>query len=294
MEDYGIWVDAAADLDRERMFGETVDILPMEYVQGAARRKSVGGESAAELHAFYDRLRGGAVMRTSQIAPEQYRVHLGPVMDREGVLYLALSGGLTKTAESAQFAKTGLMRDHDHAIEVVDTLCASGGIGLLAEKALENRRRGMSLKENAASVREWAGRICQCFMVGDLMYLKRGGRVSAASAVMGTVMGIRPILVVDPEGRLTTVGRIRGQKAALRELLRFYDTAHDMPDEKRVFIVHGDVPDIAEDLKRRLLENDPSLQISISPLCPVIGAHTGPGLIGFGFFGDRGSLTRGD
>ena len=292
MEDYSIWVDAAADLDRERFGGETVNVLPMEYAQGETRKDSFCGETAEELHAFYDLQRNGAVTRTSQVTPTQYRELLGPVMDREGVLYLALSGALTKTAESAQLAQAKLMRDHDHRIEVVDTLCATGGIGFLAEKALENRRRGMSLSENAASVREWTGRICQCFMVEDLMYLMRGGRVSAASAVMGTVMGIRPILMIDPEGRLATVGRIRGQKAAVRELLRLYTAVHDMPEEKRVFIVHGDEPETAEDLKKRFLEADPSLEISVRPLCPVIGAHTGPGMIGLIFYGDRKALMQ--
>lgn len=286
MENYSIWVDASADLDMERIGGQ-VRVLPMEYTQGDARKDSFSAETDAERHAFYDIQRGGAVTHTSQIAPMQYREQLGPVMDREGVLYLALSGSLTQTVDSALSAREKLLRDHVHSIQIVDTLSATGGIGLLAEIALENRARGMSLEENAASVREWAGRVCHCFMVEDLMYLMRGGRVSAATAVMGTVMGIRPILVIDREGRLITVGRIRGQKAAEKELLRFFGSAREQSSGRRVFIVHGDAPEAAAEMRSRLLDADPALEISVRPLCPVIGAHTGPGMLGVIFFGSR-------
>ncbi len=294
MSDYSIWVDASADIDRECLNGASLGVLPMEYTLDGARKAAAGDEAPEAFRAFYDAQRNGAVTHTSQISPGLYREYFGPVMEKESVLYLSLSSGLTKTVDSACMAAMKLQRDHGTKIEVVDSLSATGGIGLLAEKAVENRESGMTLEQNAASLREWAGKVCHCFMAEDLMFLKRGGRISAATAVMGTMMGIKPILVIDASGRLTAVERKRGHKAAVRDILRLYQTARDPELQKRAFIVHGDAPELAENLREHLAQTVPGIRISVRPLCPIIGAHTGPGMVGLVFFGDREKLRPGE
>ena len=242
MENYVIYTDTSADVSKEFLRDNELFFVPMTYTLGEEERVCCGMEDEDLLKKFYDGQRAGDLTHTSQITPQQYidtfEKHLA---QGESVIYLSLSSGLTKTFDSVRIAKMDMDEKYpDAKIYPVDTLSATGGMGLLAELAVKNKKSGMSAAENAANLEEMSHKVCHIFMVEDLMYLKRGGRISATTAVVGTVMNIKPILVIDQEGRLITVAKKRGEKLALRELMTRYLDSRDTRYGNHVYITHAD------------------------------------------------------
>jgi DegV family protein with EDD domain len=173
----------------------------------------------------------------------------------------------------------------DAEIEVVDSLGATGGMGLMVESACRNKKHGMSLKENADWLRKHALNVNYWFKVEDLMYLSRGGRVSAASAVVGTALNIKPILTINKEGKLETIDKKRGNKLAVKDMLERFESKYDENITKTVYISCADCKDVAEELRTTLLEKYPRLEVKITMLSPIIGAHTGPDMIALIHYG---------
>jgi DegV family protein with EDD domain len=167
----------------------------------------------------------------------------------------------------------------------VDSLGATGGMGLMVESACRNKKRGMSLKENAEWLRSHALNVNYWFKVEDLMYLNRGGRVSAASAVVGTALNIKPILTINKEGKLETIEKKRGNKLAIRDMLDHFENKYDENITKTVYISCADCKDEAEELRITLLDRHPRLDIKITMLSPIIGAHTGPDMLALIHYG---------
>ncbi len=286
---YVIYTDASADVDKKFFQEKGVHMVPMGYTIGEEERICQDLESEETLKQFYDIQRDGMVTRTSQIVPQKYIEIFEPVL-KEGkdVLYLPLSSGLTKTVDSANLAKQELAEMvPDGVFLPVDTLAATAGMGLLVEKAVENMEKGMTLEENAKWLEENRQRTCHWFMVEDLMYLKRGGRIPATTAVLGTALNIKPILKVDDEGKLITIDKKRGEKMAVKNLLDRYMESRDSQMGDRVYIVHGDCPGRADLLEKKILEVNPAAKITKMYLSPIIGAHTGPGMIALIHFGKR-------
>lgn len=288
MNDYLIYTDASADIDPAFIERYDIRFVPMHYTVGEEERLCVSLESADFLKKFYDSQRAGKETHTSQITPHAYIETFAPLLQEgKSVLYLSLSGGLTKTYESVCLAAAELAEEYAEVkVLAVDSLCATGGMGLLLEAAAQNREAGLSIEENAAWLNDNRLKAAHWFMVDDLMYLKRGGRIPATTAVLGTALNIKPILKIDDEGKLVTLEKKRGYKLALRELANKYLTTRD-ESRNRVYIVHGDCPDKADELERMLLEINPRAEITKMMLCPIIGAHTGPGMLAAIFFGDR-------
>ena len=282
MENYLIYCDTAADLDEEVIRQADIRFIPMEYSLGDEMRVCMRPESPEILKQFYNGQRGGDLTRTSQISPEKYVYQLSPVL-REGrdVLYLALSSGLSSTYQSAALAAAELKEKFpEHSFVPVDTLSATGGMDVICERAIRNRAAGMSIEENAADLRDLCGRVAAWFFVDDLQYLKRGGRVSAATAAVGTILQMKPILRITPDGKLETIGKERGGKAALKELLRRF-TANDRPGTGDViYVVDADNREQAEQLAEAIRAIRPDAEIRHATVSPIIGAHTGPGLVG--------------
>ena len=287
MKDYVIFLDASADYVPELCTREDIRIVPMSFTAGGASHTSDGPAEGDFLRWFYNGQRKGELTQTSQITPQQYVDVFSPVLaEGKPILYLALSSGLTNTVNSALVAAADLAEAFPETpLRVVDTLCATGGMGLLAERAAAYRQEGLSLEENALRLEADRQLLRHTFMVEDLMYLKRGGRISAATAVAGTILGIHPILVIDPEGRLIVVSKKRGEKQALSEMVSRYARERDPAQGDRVFIVHADAPVRAAQLADALRKENPGAEISTSYLCPVIGAHTGPGMCAAIYFG---------
>lgn len=284
---YEIFADMSIDVDVEFLKKNEVAFIPMEYMIGEENRHCDRPESDEALHTYYDRLREKIPTRTSQISPYHYIEVFKPYVEaKKPLVYLCLSSGLSNTYESALMAVKTLSEDYDDVqIEVVDTLGATGGMGLLLESACKNRDAGMSLKENADWLRANVKKVNYWFKVEDLMYLMRGGRVSATTAVVGTALNIKPVLTIKLDGRLDTVAKKRGTKLAIKYMLEQFERNFDGNTENSVYISCSDCKDEAEKLKATLLEKNPALKIHVTMLSPIIGAHTGPDMIALIYYG---------
>lgn len=288
MNDYLIYTDASADIAPEIVSKYDIRFVAMNYTVGAEERLCASLETPEFLKSFYDAQRAGKETHTSQITPHFYTETFAPLLAAgQSVLYLSLSSGLTKTFDSVNLAAAELAEEYSrNKVVAVDSLCATGGMGLLLEAAAHNREAGLSIDENAAWLNEHRQDVVHWFMVDDLMYLKRGGRIPATTAVLGTALNIKPLLKIDGEGHLITLEKKRGYKLALKELSGKYAAARDL-SHHRVYIVHGDCPDHADELEKLVLAVNPQAEITKMLLCPIIGAHTGPGMAAVIFFGNR-------
>ncbi len=287
MNDYIICMDASGDLIREVAADNGIEFVPMEYSLGEEMRTSQGCESEEQLKKFYDGQRNGDLTKTSQISPYMYESYFKPFLEKgKSVLYFCLSSGLSSTYQSAMLAAESLKEEYPQAeVYPVDTLAATGGIGLLVEKAVENRKAGMSVRDNLEAVRAVIPKLRHYFMVQDLMYLKRGGRVGAATAIVGSALNIRPMLVVNEEGKLETVDKKRGSKAAMSSLLTFFKENYNPEVDTKIYICDSDTPELAQGLADRIKEAAPEAVIRRTMLSPIIGAHTGPGMVAVILFG---------
>lgn len=285
---YLIYSDVSLDVDMEFAKANDLRFIPMEYMLGEDVFNCTEPESNETMHNYYEKLRKKVPTKTSQITPQHYYDIFEPlVKEGNALIYLCLSSGLSDTFSSANVARNMILDDYPEAkIEIVDSYGATGGQGILAECAINNRNAGMSLEDNAAWLRENALKIQYWFKVEDLMYLMRGGRVSAATAIAGTVLGIKPILTINNQGKLDTIDKKRGNKLAMKNLIERFEATFDPNLGKLVYISCADCLEDAENLKKQLLELHPDLTIRTTMLSPIIGAHTGPDMIALIHFGN--------
>ena len=286
---YLIFTDVSTDIDKE--FAKTNDVryVPMEYTLGEDIFYCVEPENDEMMHNYYDKLRNKIKTQTTQITPNKYMDVFEPLI-KEGndILYISLSSGLSSTYDSAQMAAKMLKEDYPNAnIEVVDSYGATGGMGLLVESAVENKNNGMTLAENAQWLRDNALDVNFWFKVEDLMYLMRGGRVSATSAIVGTALSIKPILAIDANGKLITVDKKRGNKQAMKSLIEKFKESFNPELSKSVYISCADCMDDANALKEMVLAERPEADVKITMLSPIIGAHTGPDMISLIYYGEK-------
>ncbi len=277
---YTILIDASADLASGFAGRENIHVIPMGYTLGEEPRVYACEEDPSALMEMYNGQRQGMSTTTTQISPQNYLDAFLPYAQREEpVLYLCLSGGLSGTYASSLVAARDIEEEYPQAkIRCVDSRGATVGIGLLAELAAANRAAGMTLEENARWLEENRLRIMHWFMVEDLGFLKRGGRISPATAVVGTALNIKPILKIAGDGTLTNFAKVRGSRAARKRLSELYRETGLGGDGERILIAHADNPAGAEELKQDLLEINPKANITVSLLGPVIGCHVGPGM----------------
>lgn len=281
MEKYVIVMDVSGDISEDFAAKMGIKFVPMQYSLGDEMRTSYGIESADVLKKFYDGQRNGDLTKTSQITPYMYEEFFTPIME-EGysVLYMSLSSGLSATYNSACLAKQILKEKFPNLdLYPVDTLAATGGIGLLAERAVQNKEKGMPIEDNYNDIINIRPKLRHWLLVQDLMYLKRGGRVSATKAVFGSMLNIKPILKLDEVGKLQTIEKKRGNKAAVKQLFDYFVESYNPATGNTVYICDGDCRDLANDLANMIKEKYPEVIIKQTTLCPIIGAHTGPGLV---------------
>ncbi|MBR2570609.1 MAG: DegV family protein [Clostridia bacterium] len=293
---YAIFVDTSADIDKTVLQDNEAELVPMEYTVGEDMRTCRQMEDEDLLRRFYEGQRHGDLTHTSQVTPAAYAEAFEPALKAgRDVLYIALSSGLTHTMDSCMLAIRDLKKKYpDATVYPVDSLGGTGGMGLLTERAFANRKSGMTVQENQQDLLAARHRICHIFMVEDLMYLKRGGRVSATTAVIGTMLNVKPILVIDEEGKLITVAKKRGVKSAQREILKRFEETFDPSIGKRVYVLHADCADHARELADLLCKNPSNPEIVMMMLGPILGAHVGPGMFAAAFFGDRHAICRSD
>lgn len=289
MQDYIIVTDSSADLDVQLVEETGVEVLPLSFLMEEKSYQNYPDNREMDPHAFYEKLRAGSTATTSAVNVGQYIDFCVPHLEAgRDVLILAFSSGLSATCRSAQLAAEELTEKYpDRKILVVDTLCASLGQGLLVWLAAREKQAGKSIEE----VRDWAEEnklhLAHWFTVDDLMHLKRGGRVSAATALVGTMLSIKPVMHVDDEGHLIKVGTARGRKASLMALVDRMEKSAVDPEHQTVFISHGDCLEdaqfVADEIARRFGITD----IRINHVGPVIGAHSGPGTVALFFLASQ-------
>ena len=287
MSDFVIVTDSSADLPADLVRELGVEVLPLSFtIQGKTYRNYPDGREMAP-GAFYQLLRSGGMATTSAVNVADYTAALEPLLQEgKDVLLLVFSSGLSATYQSSVIAVEELREKyHDRKLFTVDTLCASLGQGLLVWHAVEQKRKGASIE----AVRDWVEEnklhLCHWFTVDDLHFLKRGGRISAATAVVGSMLSIKPVLHVDDEGHLINVGKARGRAASLTALVdKMEETAIDVDT---VFISHGDCLADAEKVKAMVEERFGTQKVVINHIGPVIGAHAGPGTLALFFLGTQ-------
>lgn len=238
---------------------------------------------------FYDRMREGGIAKTAAINPEGFEKAFEEILKQgQDILYLGFSSGLSTTFHSAQIAAEELRERYpDRKILTVDTLAASAGQGLLLYLVSRQKEQGASIEDAAAYAEELRPRLCHWFTVNDLVYLKRGGRVSPTVAFVGNLLGIKPVLHVDDEGHLVSVSKARGRKAAVAALAEKYGELAATPGQGPIYISHSDCVEDAETLKAQLqAEYGAGVEI-ITDVGPVIGAHSGPGTLALFFVGTQ-------
>ena len=287
MGTYRIVTDSTTDLTPELIQELDVQVIPLCYMMGGKTYHNIPGGGEMTDKEFYAKLRAGSMSTTTQVNSEEFLHVFTPLLEAgQDVLYIAFSSGLSGTYQSAVLAREELkQRFPDRRLEVFDSLCASMGEGLLVYHAAKLRQAGKSLDEVLAWLKENVLNVCHWFTVDDLNHLKRGGRVSTATALVGTMLGIKPVLHVDDEGHLIPVSKVRGRKQSLDALVRrMEDTVLD-PANQMVFISHGDCLEDAQYVERQIREKLGVQQVKLGFIGPVIGAHSGPGTVALFFLG---------
>lgn len=286
-ERYIISCNNTADLPPEFLETNALPVACLGY--------SIGGESyngrdaVLEPKAFYALMREGKETKTFQVNPDGAKELLEPLVQQGyDVLHLAFSSGLSGTFSSMKIAAEELREKYpERRVVVVDTLCASMGEGLMVYKALQMKSGGASLDEVKNWVEENKLRLCHYFTVDDLNHLYRGGRVSKTAAVVGTMLGIKPVLHVDNEGKLIPVTKIRGRKQSIAKLVDYMEELTKGVQNDTFFISHGDCADEAEYLAKLIEERLGIQNHMISFVGPTIGSHSGPGTLALFFFGEK-------
>lgn len=286
MNEFVISTDSTTDLPREFLKEKQVPFASLSYMIEGNTYLDGEGFTSKE---FYDKIREGAMPTTSQVNPEQAKALFEPIL-KEGkdILHIAFTSGLSGTYQSCKIAADELLEEYpDRKIAVIDSLCAASGVGLLLYKVIELKEQGKSFEELVAWAEENKLRVCHDFTVDDLMHLHRGGRVSKTSAVLGTIIKVKPILHVSDEGKLVMLGKERGRKKSLQALIERMAEKSEGVSNDIAIITHGDSQEDAEYVKRLMEERFGISKILIHPLGTVIGSHTGSGVIGIFYMGNR-------
>ena len=280
MNEYKIFIDLSADIEGSFVKENDIEFIPMEYKIGEETKVSVFVESDEVMKKFYQAMKDGKVTATSQITPFKYVDYFTPFCEKNiNILYLPLSSGLSQTYSSALLAKDELKDKYPNVkIEIVDTLSATSGIALLARIALDNKNKGLSIEDNAKILADIVKRTSVNFFVEDLKYLKRGGRIKASTAFIAGALNIKPVLIINKEGKLETIAKKHGSKKAAGSLVERFNEMHD-DNYKTVYISHADAIDMANFVKGKLEELNLGLDIKIVMISPIIGAHVGPGMV---------------
>lgn len=289
MGDYVILTDSCCDLTEELLAELGVRYVPLKLtMEDNTYSNWLDGREIA-IGEFYARMRSGVSPKTSAVNPAGWETLMEQFLaDGKDILIAAFSSGLSATCQAASIAAEELRQRYaDRKIYVVDTLAASSGEGLLIWHAAKRQKAGASIEEVRDWLEENKRNLAHWFTVEDLNYLKRGGRISATTALVGTMLGIKPVLHVDDEGHLVSVEKARGRKSSLKALLEHMEKSAVKPICEPVFISHSDCIEdanwLAEEIRRRMNVAD----VRIFDVGPVIGSHSGPGTMALFFLANQ-------
>ena len=288
MRSYVISTDSSADLSEAYLKEHQITMISLSCILNG---ETYNSENPITPKQLYDNIREGAMPTTSQVNPEQAKAAFEPLL-KEGkdILHIAFSSALSGTYNSSRIAAEELMEDYpDRKIIVVDSLGASLGQGLLVYLAQEKKEQGEDMETVAKWAEENRLHMVHLFTVNDLNHLYRGGRISRTTAVVGSMLNIKPVLHVDNDGKLTAIGKVRGRKKSLQELVKlmdekigsYHDTCHT------IFISHGDCEEDANYVAEKVKEKYQINTIIMNQVGATIGAHSGPGTMALFFVGDE-------
>ena len=277
---FAIVADSACDMPASYYQEKGVELIKLGFMMNDVNYEGEDGASISEKE-FYKLLREGSMPTTYQVTAEAAKPHVEKYLQQgEDVLILAFSSALSGTANSLVMAAKELSEVYPkRKIRVVDTLCASMGEGLFLDYVVKKADTGATLEETADYAEGLKLNICHFFTVDNLFHLKRGGRVSTATAVVGSVLQIKPIMHVDNEGRLVAIGKAMGRKKSLTALVDNLFAVAELGEGDPIFISHGDCIEDVEWVKNLILSRKPDVQIVVNYIGAVIGSHAGAGTV---------------
>lgn len=287
--DYKIVTDSTANLSHEVIRRYELEVLSLNYYVDGQEIRGYQKDAEQDLSSFYEMMRQKKDIKTSLVdLGEAQEVLEGIAAEGKDFIYIGFSSGLSGTFQSVSMIIDELQEKYpERSFHAVDSLAAALGEGLLVHYVIENREKGMPLDENLAWLQENILHLCHWFTVDDLFFLKRGGRISAATAVVGTALSIKPVLHVDNEGHLIAMEKVRGRKKSLEALVRHMEETVIEPENQVIYISHGDCPEDAQFVADKVKEKFPVKEVMVRILDPVIGAHSGPGTVALFYLGSQ-------
>lgn len=280
-----VFTDGSANMPASKLDGIT--LLPCTYTVEGVQKEYLGDVDSFDAHAYYEQLRNGCKITTSLLNTHLFLEHFRQVLEQgQDVIYIAMSSGISGTYQAAVMAKVELEEEFpDRFVHIVDSRGCGFGSGLLAIRAAQLSKEGVPVRQAAALVDADVPHMCQYFTVDDLNFLKRSGRVSGATAMIGTVLNIKPILYGTEDGHIVSCGKVRGRKKAIEALVDMYAQKQVDAQDRLVAISHGDCLEDAEILAQRIRETAEPKELIIVPHEPFSGAHVGPGMLAVFFYG---------
>lgn len=285
---YTIFTDGCSNLPMHLLSSLDIRVLPCSYTLDDIPGTYDGNLDTFDSHAYYDKLRSGSVLKTSLLNTQLFLDHFRPELEKGlDVVYVGLSSGVSGTFQAAGIAASELNEAYpDRTVRVVDSLGAGLGTGLLTCRASDLRKEGKTAAEASAILEKEVMELLQLFTVDDLSFLRRTGRISGATAAIGSVLNIKPLLWGDPTGHIVALKKCRGRKKAIDTIVEMYRTRAVDAQNRRVAISHGDCPEEAQALADRICEICKPKELILCPHEPFTGAHVGPGMLALFFFGD--------
>jgi len=289
MSDFVLFTDSCCDLTDALVKEMDLYVLPLSVHMDEDTYKNYLDEREISYKDFYARIPKVKNVKTSAVNQQDFMDAMEPILQQgKDLLYIGFSSGLSGTFSAGALAARELQEKYpERKVYAVDSLCASLGQGMYVYLAWQKKLTGANIDEVRDYLEEIKLNLCHWFTVNDLFHLKRGGRVSATTAVVGSMLSIKPVMHVDDEGHLIAVSKARGRKASLKQLMEEMKKTAINPEEQVIFISHGDAQDEAEYLGNMIREELHVKDVIINYVGPVIGAHTGPGVIALFFLGTK-------
>ena len=284
-----IFTDTSANLTSSLVKRHDINVVPFSYfINGVEYTHPDPATFDGEV--YYDTMREGVMPTTSQINPQRYIDYMEPSLaEGHDVLYIGMSSGISGSFASSKIAAAYLMSKYpERSVRLVDTLGASLGEGIMVLRAAHLREEGKSLDETEEDIRSYRHRMYQVFTVDDLMFLRKSGRISGVSAVVGTALGIKPLLKGNEHGKIVNFTTVRGRRRSLKALAEKYAALAVQPEHQTIGIAHAGCPEDAQYLAELIMAMTPPEEIIIVCYEPVTGSHVGPGTLALFFEGAEG------
>ena len=286
MDRYELFMDVSGEINHLLVEQGKITLIPMDVAAEEEAMRITGHEDEAQLISFYENIiRVGKRVSTTQITPNKYVEYFSSCLEKGiSVLHLCLSSGLSSSFSSAMVASEMLKEKYPNAVFMpIDSIRATGGMSIIADRMIANKEKGMSIQENYDDIENLKHKVITTGFIDDLDTLKRGGRISPTIAFVGKLLNIKPIIKITEDGKLDMFDKKRGQMLSMKVLLDLLKEKIS-PDCKKVFITHTNEMRLSNRLKEQIIELFPDVDVEILFLSPIIGAHLGIGSVVVSYF----------